>query len=104
MSWCGLGADPDAFWRQTPRTLLLFFKGKMQAADREGREKRYLAWYTAMLPNLKKPPSLGDFVEPQTARAKETVPGAATFLALRGSNGGDVPDWVLAKFGLPTKS
>jgi len=55
------GHEPD-FWRQTPRTLQIFFEAKAKAAEQEQEQRAWLAWHMAALPMMKKFPKYQDFV------------------------------------------
>lgn len=64
------GGCPDRFWRQTPRLIRTYIKGRNAAAKQRQRLAMSQAWYTAMLYRADTIPPLaelmGDPVEPQT--------------------------------------
>lgn len=64
-AYVGAGLDPARFWEITPRLFVTEMRG---AAIRHQRE-RSVAWMTAMLPNLKKPPTYQDYVGVKEDRA-----------------------------------
>jgi hypothetical protein len=57
-SYIAAGFDPARFWEITPRLYAL----EMDGAKERQKYDRAMAWYSAMLPHLKKPPSFEDFV------------------------------------------
>jgi len=56
--YVALGLDPGRFLDLTPRQCWL----EMDGALERGRRQRALVWWGAMLPNLKDPPDLDEFV------------------------------------------
>lgn len=56
--WVEAGGDPEAFWRQTPRLLDLFFDGKAAAARELRRLAAWTAWHAGVLSKSKETPSL----------------------------------------------
>lgn len=53
-----LGYDIDSFWDQTPRTLGLAFDAGNEKLRIEHNERAWLAWHTAALHRVKRPPAL----------------------------------------------
>lgn len=41
--------DPEAFWRQTPRTFAAIMEGRIEAAKSAYNERMSLAWHVAVL-------------------------------------------------------
>lgn len=62
------GLDPARFWDLTPRLYMI----EMRGADRRARIERAYVWWGAMLPHLKKPMSLQDFVDPPRVERIQT--------------------------------
>lgn len=63
-----MGLDPARFWEITPRLFLVEMEGAALRIERE----REMVWWGAMLPHLKKPISLKDFVgHSDFARSRE---------------------------------
>ncbi len=58
---------PDAYWRQTPRSLVLALEGGWKRIAREDKGRRYLAWYSAAPHWGKGFPSLDIFVNGRPA-------------------------------------
>lgn len=44
----------------------------MQGAQDRHRRERALTWWAAMMPRMQKPPSFGDFVDPQPVRKRQS--------------------------------
>ena len=92
--WTAEGLDPEAFWRQTPRTFVAIMKGRAEAARASYNERMGLAWHIAALSlsDPKKFPKLGDLLiehEDQTRRGQ--TPGE--MLAA-------MQNWVVATRGM----
>lgn len=69
--YVGAGLDPARFWDITPRLMAL----EMDGARLREQRARELTWFGAMLPNLKKIPTLRDFAGygPAPAQTPEQV-------------------------------
>jgi len=63
------GFDPARFWDLTPR----LFVTEMEGAALRAESRRTEIWFTAMLPQLKDPPSLADFVGGKSGQRAEMV-------------------------------
>lgn len=61
-SYIAVGFDPARFWAITPRLYVLEMDGAAEAIEMRRRE----IWFGAMLPHLKKPPSIEEFTGKQS--------------------------------------
>lgn len=65
-----MGGCPDRFWRQTPRLIRSFIRGRSEAERQRHRLAKAQAWHTAALYRTRDFPDLADFlgdpVEPQS--------------------------------------
>lgn len=57
-AYISAGLPPERFWQITPRLLAL----EMAGAQRRLAREREMVWFSAMMPHLKTPPSLQNFV------------------------------------------
>jgi len=55
-AWCEVGGDPDAFWHQTPRLFRIYVEAKVRAAENDHKGRAWLAYHTAILGRMQKPP------------------------------------------------
>jgi hypothetical protein len=53
-----IGFDPETFWDQTIRTLLIAMNAKLRAARRDHNHRAWLVWHVAALQRMKKLPRL----------------------------------------------
>lgn len=44
-----LDLDPDAFWRKTPREIVLIIEGRGEALNRQHNDAAWLAWHIVRL-------------------------------------------------------
>lgn len=58
MQYIGAGLNPARFWEITPR----LFSVEMEGAALRIQREREMVWWGAMLPHLKKPVPLKDFI------------------------------------------
>lgn len=73
--WCETSAGPpDQFWRQTPRRLSLILAGRRKAAETEHIHRAWLAYNTALLPLMKRPPTFAKLagIQPKPDLAPQT--------------------------------
>lgn len=66
-SYIVAGFDPARFWAITPRLYVLEMNGALERV----RNDRAMVWWGAMMPHLKHPPKLDQFVRP--VRQKERM-------------------------------
>lgn len=72
-SYIAAGLDPAAFWSLTPRLYLVHMTGASARLEREHKDRAWLAYHTAYLPDVKKRPKLEDLTgEPSRARRAKT--------------------------------
>ena len=62
MSCVFLGLDPDNYWSLTPREILLRCRGARRRLRAEHNERMTQAFWTALLPNMKTPPTLKELL------------------------------------------
>ncbi|WP_315804033.1 hypothetical protein [Bradyrhizobium sp. SZCCHNS3002] len=56
--WLSFGLDDDAFWRKSPRQIVAVLKGREAGLIRDHNDRAWSAYITAMLPRMKRPPTL----------------------------------------------
>ena len=83
VNWIEAGGDPDAYWRQTPRLLALFFEGKASAAKTERRNRAWLAWHSGYLSQARKLPSLDELIGEDAPPPRRQTPAEQLALAMR---------------------
>lgn len=94
IDWVAAGFDEAAFWRQTPRTLDLCFRGAAQRALRERQNTFSAVWHIeALARSGKKFPKHDAFVQPEKKAAREPMNPALIAARLRAHtvvNGGKI--------------
>jgi hypothetical protein len=66
VAYISAGLPPDRFWELAPRLYLLEMRGASAKLDREHRERAWLAYHTAYLPDAKRRPKLDELIGGQT--------------------------------------
>jgi len=61
-TWVEAGQDPSLFWRLTYREIDVILAGVSERLKREHNERAWLAWHTAMIGRVKRPPKLKDMM------------------------------------------
>jgi hypothetical protein len=62
VAYISAGLPPDRFWRLSPRLYMLEMKGASAKLDREHRDRAWLAWHAAYLPDAKRRPKLEELI------------------------------------------
>lgn len=52
IEWVAFGFDPEAFWRQTPRSIEQCFKGKASAMKVDHKTRAWHTWTNAALSRI----------------------------------------------------
>jgi len=61
-AYISAGLPPDRFWQLSPRLYMLEMRGASDKLDREHRERAWLAYHTAYLPDAKRRPRLDELI------------------------------------------
>jgi hypothetical protein len=62
VAYVSAGLPPKRFWNLSPRLYLLEMRGASAKLDREHRERAWLAYHTAYLPDAKRRPRLDELI------------------------------------------
>lgn len=55
MEWCAAGLDPEAFWKQTPRTYRTIMEGRRHAVQRRLEDLTFIAFQGERMARDKRP-------------------------------------------------
>lgn len=76
------------FWRQTPRLFACVMRGRSQSLERAQRGRAWLAWHTAIIGKLSRPPSLSDLLgDAPVVRAQTPAEVKSIFATMREAAG-----------------